>query len=92
LERPASHPELGRGKLKRYFWLTAGEQLQLTHLRLELLRRACGPDARRCLYAHFDGLGLDLKLNSHENECVVYLEPEVMQNLIEFWKAIVEDK
>jgi hypothetical protein len=44
------------------------------------------------VYAHFDGLGLDLKLNSHENECVVYLEPEVMQNLIEFWKAIVEEK
>ena len=39
-----------------------------------------------------DGFGLDLKLNSHENECVVYLEPEVMQNLIEFWKAIVEEK
>ncbi|MGA8478378.1 MAG: hypothetical protein WB696_10505 [Chthoniobacterales bacterium] len=39
-----------------------------------------------------DGFGLDLKLNSHENECVVYFEPEVMQNLIEFWKAIVEEK
>ena len=44
------------------------------------------------VYTHFDGFGLDLKLNSHENECVVYLEPEVMQNLIEFWKAIVEEK
>jgi hypothetical protein len=38
------------------------------------------------VYAHFDGFGLDLKLDSRENEYVVYLEPEVMQNLIEFWK------
>jgi hypothetical protein len=31
---------------------------------------------------NFDGFGLDLKLNSHENESVVYLEPGVMQNFI----------
>jgi hypothetical protein len=54
--------------------------------------RAGQTPGRCAFYAHFDGFGLDLKLNSHENECVVYLEPEVMQKLIEFWKAIVEEK
>ena len=40
------------------------------------------------VYAHFDGYVIELRLNSHDAPCVVYLEPEVMQNLIEFWKAI----
>jgi hypothetical protein len=39
------------------------------------------------VYATYDGCGIELKLNSHENQCAVYLEPEVMQNLIQFWKA-----
>jgi hypothetical protein len=38
------------------------------------------------VYAHFDGYGIELRLNDHRNQCVVYLEPEVMQNLIEFWE------
>ena len=38
---------------------------------------------RRC---HFDGYGIELKLNDHRNECEVYLEPEVMHALIEFYK------
>ncbi len=42
------------------------------------------------VYAHFDGHGIELKLNSHLNQRAVYLEPEVMQNLIEFWKAKYE--
>ena len=40
------------------------------------------------VYANFDGYGIELRPNSHENDCAVYLEPEVIQNLIEFWKAI----
>src|SRR5258708_4938077 len=39
------------------------------------------------IYAHFDGNGIELKLNDHRNQCAVYLEPEVMENLIEFWQA-----
>jgi hypothetical protein len=39
------------------------------------------------VHAHFDGYGIELRLNSDENQCTVYLEPEVMQNLIEFWNA-----
>ena len=40
------------------------------------------------VYAHFDRYGIELRLNDHRNERAVYLEPEVIQNLIEFWKAI----
>jgi hypothetical protein len=43
------------------------------------------------VYACWDGYGIELKLNSHENKCAVYLEPEVMQNLIDFWKAIEQE-
>ena len=39
------------------------------------------------VYATFDGCGIELRLNSHESECLIYLEPEVMANLIEFWQA-----
>jgi hypothetical protein len=42
------------------------------------------------VYAHFDGYAIELRLNNHASKCAVYLEPEVMQNLIEFWKAIEE--
>ena len=38
------------------------------------------------VYAHFDGYGIELKLNDHRNECVVYLEPQVLQALTEFYK------
>jgi hypothetical protein len=44
------------------------------------------------VYAHFDGYGIELKLDSHESKCAVYLEPEVMQNLIEFWEKSSERK
>lgn len=39
------------------------------------------------VYARFDGCGIELRLNDHRSECAVYLEPEVMQALIDFWKA-----
>ncbi len=39
------------------------------------------------VYAHFDGNGNELRLNDHRNPCLIYLEPEVMENLIEFWQA-----
>jgi hypothetical protein len=39
------------------------------------------------VYAHYDGYGIELRLNSHENSFAVYLEPEVMQALIEFWNS-----
>jgi hypothetical protein len=32
------------------------------------------------------GYGVELKLNDHRNECAVYLEPEVLQALTEFYK------
>ena len=38
------------------------------------------------VYAHWDGYGIELKLNDHRNECAVYLEPEVLQALTEFYK------
>ena len=37
------------------------------------------------VYAHFDGYGIELRLNHHESRCAVYLEPEVLQSLIQFW-------
>jgi len=39
------------------------------------------------VYAHYDGYGIELRLNSHENSFAVYLEPEVTQSLIEFWNS-----
>jgi hypothetical protein len=36
------------------------------------------------VYAYFDGKGIELRLNAHESQCVVYLEPDVLTNLIEF--------
>jgi len=38
------------------------------------------------VYAHYHGYGIELKLNDHRNECAVYLEPEVLQALTEFYK------
>jgi|SRR5208283_554568 len=40
------------------------------------------------VYAYFNGSGIELRLGSHENECAVYLEPEVLDKLIE-WSAKV---
>jgi len=42
------------------------------------------------VYGFFDGYGIELRLNHHENQCAVYLEPEVLQALIEFWKSKTE--
>ena len=39
------------------------------------------------VFAHFGGHGIEPKFNSRENECAVYSEPEVLQNLIEFWNS-----
>jgi hypothetical protein len=36
----------------------------------------------------FDGYGVELRLNHHESKCAVYLEPEVIEALIQFWKAM----
>jgi len=38
------------------------------------------------VHAHFDGFGVELRLNDHGNKCAVYLEPEVLQALTEFYK------
>ena len=38
------------------------------------------------VYAYFDGNGIELKLNHHQSPCLIYLEPEVMEALIAFWK------
>ena len=38
------------------------------------------------VYAYFDGYGIELKLNHHASPCLIYLEPEVMEALIAFWK------
>jgi hypothetical protein len=38
------------------------------------------------VYAHFDGYGIELRLNDHRNECAVYLEPEVLHALTGFYK------
>jgi hypothetical protein len=31
------------------------------------------------VYTHFDGNGIELRLNDHRNERAVYLEPEVLR-------------
>ena len=41
---------------------------------------------RDAVYAHFDGYGIELRLNDHRNECAVYLEPAVLQALTKFYK------
>lgn len=40
------------------------------------------------VYAHFDGYGVELKLNDHRAECLIYLEPNVLENLIKFRNEI----
>lgn len=42
------------------------------------------------VYAFYDGCGVELKLNSHTSRCLIYLEPEVLQNLIEFYQRCSE--
>jgi hypothetical protein len=37
------------------------------------------------VYAHFDGYGIELKLNHHQSPTLIYLEPEVMEALRNFW-------
>ena len=44
------------------------------------------------LYAYFDGHGIELRLGHHENECTVYLEPETLQNLIEWIQSLRQMK
>jgi hypothetical protein len=44
------------------------------------------------IYAHYDGYGIELRLNDHRNECAVYLEPEVLQALTEFYKRCSQPK
>lgn len=44
------------------------------------------------VYAYFDGYGVELRLNDHRSQCAVYLEPDVLQNLINFWTAQQQTK
>jgi hypothetical protein len=39
------------------------------------------------VYAHCDGYGIELRLNHRRSPCAVYLEPETLQGLIEFWNS-----
>ena len=39
------------------------------------------------VYATFDGSRIELKLNDHRSPTLIYLEPEVMQALIDFWSS-----
>jgi hypothetical protein len=39
------------------------------------------------VYATLDGYGIELRLNEHIGRCLIYLEPETLQNLIEFRKS-----
>ena len=40
------------------------------------------------VYAEFDGYHIQIRVDSHESEVVVYLEPEVLKSLNEYAKAI----
>lgn len=40
------------------------------------------------VYAEFDGYHIQIRVGSHENETLVYLEPEVLSMLNEYAKAI----
>ena len=42
------------------------------------------------LYGYFDGCGIELRLGDHRSENAVYLEPEVMQSLTEFYKQCLQ--
>jgi hypothetical protein len=44
------------------------------------------------VYAQFDGLGVSLKLNHHEAPTLIYLEPEVIHNLIAFYTNCVTQR
>ena len=37
------------------------------------------------VYAYFDGFGIELRLERHDAQCTVYLEPNVMQALSDFF-------
>lgn len=40
------------------------------------------------VYAHFDGFGIELRLNAHNSLCAVYLEPAVFVELQAFVERI----
>ena len=40
------------------------------------------------IYAFYDGQGIELRLNHHLSPCLIYLEPEVLQNLFSFCTKI----
>lgn len=44
------------------------------------------------VYAYFDGYGVELRLGRHDAQCAVYLEPEVMASLAEFFEAVRKTK
>lgn len=37
------------------------------------------------VYADFDGYGVNLKLNDHRSESLIYMEPEIIQALVKFY-------
>ena len=42
------------------------------------------------VYATSDGWNIELRLNAHTDPVAVYLEPEVMQKLIDYHRALQE--
>jgi hypothetical protein len=44
------------------------------------------------VYAYFDGNGIELRLNHHESPCLIYLEPEVLEALTDFWAHAKEER
>jgi serine phosphatase RsbU (regulator of sigma subunit) len=43
------------------------------------------------VYAYFDGYQIELKVGSHEAPTVVYLEPQVLNNLNRFYSKMTEE-
>jgi hypothetical protein len=44
------------------------------------------------VYVHFDGYGIEFPLNHRQSPCAVYLEPETLQGVIEFWNSAQKRK
>lgn len=43
------------------------------------------------VYAYYDGISIQLKLNHHEAPAVVYLEPQVVEALAQFVERLKEE-
>lgn len=42
------------------------------------------------VYASFNGFQIELRVNDHRTNPLVFLEPEVMDNLIKYYNSIIE--